>query len=185
MSSVTLTATPALGGSSYEQEGLQLMELPDVRLISIAANESQQAKASQSFCNLQWPAVGQSSQNGKVYALGLQAEQIFLMTLEHTDAQMRELFTDISTAAYLTEQSDSWVAVAVSGPQRYAALERTCPLDLKESAFVDGAVARTAMEYLSVIILRDSDRFILLSPRSSAHSFWHMLMTSANNIVSR
>ena len=91
MSSLSLTSTPALGGASYEQDGLQLLELPEVRLISIAANESQQANASQtlqSCCNVKWPAVGHSTQNGNVRALGLQAEQIFLMTLEQSDAEV-------------------------------------------------------------------------------------------------
>lgn len=185
MSSLTLTANPVLGGASHEQNGLQLLEIPNLRLMSIAANENQLSQASQtleSHCNVHWPDVGQSSLNNDVRALGLQAEQIFLMINNQSDAEFHQLANDVSGSAYVTEQSDSWVAVAVSGSQRHAALERICPLNLHDSVFPDGAVARTSMEYLSVIIVRDADRFILLSPRSSAQSFWHMLMVTAKYI---
>ncbi len=182
MSSLSLTATSALDNAAFQNDGLQLQELPEVRLLSMAAGTTQMESASrtlESCCQVQWPTIGHSTKNNTIRALGLQAEQIFLMCDGHSDTQLQQLAMDLSASAYVTDQSDSWVAVAVSGAQRYATLERTCTLDLHESVFEDGAVARTAMEYLSVIILRDQDRFILLSPRSSARSFWHMLTLSA------
>ena len=71
----------------------------------------------------------------------------------------------------------------MSGTGVRVALERICPLDLDDQAFPEGRVARTAMEHLSVIILRDGpDSFLLMSPRSSARSFRHAVELSVENV---
>jgi sarcosine oxidase subunit gamma len=63
-------------------------------------------------------------------------------------------------------------------------LERICPIDLHPQAFAVGAVARTLMDHLNVIILREGgDTFLLMSARSSARSFWHAVETSIRNIA--
>lgn len=80
---------------------------------------------------------------------------------------------------YLNDQSDSWVMLRVAGAGVRRALERLCPLDLHPDAFAPGAVARTVMEHLAVIVLHEAeDTFVLLSPRSSAASFLHEIETS-------
>ena len=77
-----------------------------------------------------------------------------------------------------------WVMLEISGPKSREALARLCTLDLHADTFAEGEVARTMMEHLGVIILRNApDSFILLSARSSAKSFLHAVETSIDNIM--
>ena len=86
-------------------------------------------------------------------------------------------------ALYLTDQTDVWSGLEVSGPLALAALERICPIDLHDDAFAIGDAARTVMEYLGVLIIRtDDEAYLLLSASSSAGSFLHMLETSIRNV---
>ena len=70
------------------------------------------------------------------------------------------------------------------GEKAREALERICLLDLDESAFQVGDAARTAMEHLGTVILREgSDCFLLMSAGSSAKSFLHAVETSVRNVT--
>ena len=83
---------------------------------------------------------------------------------------------------YTTDQSDVWVTLELSGAGARRALERICPLDLMPESFGIGAAARTTMEHLGTIIIRnDADSFLLMSASSSAQSFLHALETSIIN----
>ena len=89
----------------------------------------------------------------------------------------------LGPAAYVTDQSDSWAMLRIAGAGARAALERICMLDLDAAAFPEGRVARTVMEHLAAIILRDGpDSFLLMSPRSSARSFLHAVELSVENV---
>lgn len=185
MSNVKFTARSALNEATLDHNGVQLKELIDVQLLSLAVNTEQLNAASQqlqSSVGVQWPDIGRSTSNANTRCLGLQAEQVFLMTRSTSDTDLAQQVQELSKSAFVTDQSDSWVTVQVSGENRRAMLERICPIDLDESAFTDGAVSRTAMEHLSVIIFRDFDSFVLLSPRSSSNSFWHALTVSTHNL---
>ena len=84
----------------------------------------------------------------------------------------------------MTLQSDNWVGVRISGTRSRDALERICPLDLHPDVFGIDQVARTVMEHLGVIILReDKDSFLMLSASSSAKSFLHAIETSIHNVA--
>lgn len=86
----------------------------------------------------------------------------------------------VGDTASLTEQSDAWVRLRLSGPGVRPALERLCMLDLDDAAFAQGSVARTVMEHLGVVILRPGPYlWELWSARSSARSCVHALRTAA------
>ena len=116
--------------------------------------------------------------------LGMQPDQVFIL-FESPDPDQAVLTVAgaLGSAAYVTDQSDSWAMLRMSGTGVRVALERICPLDLDDQAFPEGRVARTAMEHLSVIILRDGpDSFLLMSPRSSGRSFRHAVELSVENV---
>ena len=100
--------------------------------------------------------------------------------LEHEgDDAVAVVIEKLGTAGYYTDQSDSWVMLQIAGPGSRAALERICMLDLHSDAFPVDTVARTTMEHLGVMVLRDGeDSFLLMSARSSARSFLHAVETS-------
>ena len=84
----------------------------------------------------------------------------------------------------MTDQSDAWVILALTGPLVYRTLERICPIDCSSPAMPIGTTARTIIEHLGTIILRRPDDakgnpcFWLMSARSSATSFLHVITAS-------
>ena len=96
----------------------------------------------------------------------------------------------LADVAYATEQSDAWAALRLEGEAVREVLARLCMLDLHPDAFTVGAVTRTLMEHMGIVILREEDegaagRFLLLAPRSFAGSFAHAIETSLNNAAPR
>lgn len=84
---------------------------------------------------------------------------------------------------YSSDQSDAWVMLSIDGPRSRRALERVCPLDLHPDVFPLGAVARSLVEHLNAIVLREGENaFLLLSPRSSARDFLHEIETSIRHL---
>lgn len=185
MLDIKLEPTSPLNGASFDYEGLAIRELLDVKLLSVAASSDQKSSASDALnqhCGVNWPEVGQSTSNGKTRCLGLQTDQVFVMNIDANSIH-DQLAEDLAPNFPVTDQSDSWAAVEVSGNRSVDALERICPIDLHESVFVEGAVARSTMEHLSVIIIRLDAAYLLLSPRSSADSFLHALTQSADFVL--
>jgi sarcosine oxidase subunit gamma len=184
----TLTARPPLDGYSQQFGDLDITELTDMALVSIATplgGEDALAAAMQQAFEVTLPAVGQStvSGTGSTRFLGLQPGQVFAMFASESDRPAAIIADKLGEAGYYTDQSDSWVVLQLSGPQARETLERICPIDLQTGAFAEGAVTRTVMEHLGTIILRTgTDTFVLLSARSSAKSFQHAVLTSINNI---
>ena len=106
----------------------------------------------------------------------------FMILAPARDARLERFVDALDDIGYATDQTDNWVALRLSGDQVVSGLERICPLDLHESAMPVGSAARTVMEHLATIILRETaDGFLLLSPSSSARSFQHAVVTSMIN----
>ena len=84
----------------------------------------------------------------------------------------------------MTDQSDAWVILALTGPLIHTTLERICPIDCSLPAMPIGTTARTMIEHLGTIISRRPDDanghpcFWLMSARSSAASFLHVITGS-------
>jgi heterotetrameric sarcosine oxidase gamma subunit len=75
----------------------------------------------------------------------------------------------LSDHASLSDQSDAWATVSLSGPDASAVLARLTPLDLRDAAFPVGSVARSLLGHLSCTFLRDAeDAFTLMVFRSMA-----------------
>ena len=193
---ITLTAQTPLNGFNQSFDGIEVAELQGYSLVSMAMPADQKtslAKYIKEAYKAEVPEVGKFivSDVDNTHILGLQLEQNFLL-FENNEvyangnavAHIQEKTKD---AAYLSDQSDSWAMLTISGENARTALERICPIDLHHSShpqtFSTFSVTRTAMEHLAVIIMQtDENEFLLLSPRSSAESFLHMILTSIENI---
>lgn len=139
-----------------------------------------------------WPETGSStnSSDGAYRLLGLQSDQVFVLvsTPSANAEQVNKLpnlgKSGLDKCAYITDQSDSWATLQIDGASATLALERMCPIDLHTTVFGIGQVTRTSMEHLAVIILREADnRYLLMSPTSSANSFQHAVETSLRNVI--
>jgi heterotetrameric sarcosine oxidase gamma subunit len=70
--------------------------------------------------------------------------------------------------AAVVEASDAFAGLVLTGPAARDVLARLVPLDLDPAAFPPGAVARTLLRHLPLVLVAASDGFELLVPRSSA-----------------
>jgi methylglutamate dehydrogenase subunit D len=177
----SLTAQSALLGLDMEKPGIRLTEASNLALVSMAVpvnGEQKLREVINAAFNIALPDIGNSVSSNTEQArfYRLQLDQYFVQFVYEGDSAVDVIRKHVGDAAYLSDQSDSWVAILLSGFNSTMILERICSLDLDLSVFPVGSVARTSMHHLAVIIIReDIDSFMLLSPRSSAESFMHAL----------
>jgi sarcosine oxidase subunit gamma len=186
-----LKALTALDNFSEEMHGITVSEVTDQAIVSMAipkaTNEAFNKAIKKSF-KVERPTIGQFTQSklNNARFLGLQQDQLFVLFNYTSDRAVEEISEKINAGnqlAYLSDQSDSWMTLRVSGNNCRDALERICPLDIHPTVFPVGSVARTSMEHMAVIILhKKEDSYLLLSLRSFAHSFLHAVTTSIKNI---
>lgn len=182
----TLTARAPLGSLDKSFDGISLKTPEPTGLLALSVSRDGEPglnEALQRTVDCQWPAVGQSaiSNSGHATVLRLSREHA-LIQFDESAVAAGQLIDGLSSVAWLADQSDSWAALWIDGSRSREMLERTCMLDLDATVFDRGAVARTRMEHLAVIIYRQTDNgFLLLSATSSAASFLHMIQTSIRN----
>ncbi|MCC6519444.1 MAG: sarcosine oxidase subunit gamma [Tabrizicola sp.] len=88
--------------------------------------------------------------------------------------------------AALTDQSDGWAALALTGAGAVDVLARLVPVDLRLAAFPVGRAIRTQLNHMNVMILRAGDHaFEILGFRSMARTAWHELETTMHMVAAR
>lgn len=186
-----LTAISPLGGYSQDFDGVSVSEITTKAMVSIAipsANNEAFAATLRATYEVDRPAMGRITEStvNQACFLGLQQDQLFVLFDDREGDAVRHIAGYINqkaSLAYLSDQSDSWVMLRLSGERSRDALERICPLDLDPIAFPVGSVARTSMEHMSAMILHDSDgSYVLMGLRSYAQSFLHAITTSIVNV---
>lgn len=188
MSNYILTATSPLSGLDETLGGISLLEITGKALVSIAIpldGKAELEAALKSAWQLDIPAVGQSelTNDNASRLISLQIDQLFLLSDYTGDQAVERASEQLGNTAYYTDQSDNWVMLQVSGDGCRQALERICPIDLHPDVFADGAVARTVMEHMGVVIIRvGEDSFLLLTMRSMASSLLHAVKVSIKNV---
>jgi heterotetrameric sarcosine oxidase gamma subunit len=185
----TLSARSPLNGYDHDFAGARIAETPGFALVSIAtnpANKSTLAVSVKKAFGLALPDGGTSASKGAYTLISSAADQ-WLLRFAHSDGTDPSVLvrTKLGTGPAVTDQSDNWVQVEVSGPRATETLERICPLDLNEQVFTKGRVGRTSMEHLGTIICKQADdgTFLLMSASSSAQSFLHAIQVSAKNTL--
>lgn len=185
-SSLTLEAASPLDGFSQDFGSVLVEELGGKALVSIAEPLGSKTKlrtAIKKSLGSAWPAIGKSTISKKGYRLmGIQSDMAFAMFDHPGGLADTAIKASLKDNAYCTDQSDAWCMIKVSGEGLYAALERICPLDLSKQSFEIGSVARTTMEHLGVVILKDvEDSFVLMGATSSAVDLLHAVTVSVTN----
>ncbi len=189
MSEYKLETSALLDGYSREFNGVALRELDDLAIVSLAiplGAEKQAGQRLEKAYGVPFPEVGKTAvtKDQKTRFLRLGQDQLFAI-FTHPSADAQQAITgQLGQGFYTTDQTDVWVVLELSGENAVRALERICPIDLHQTAFLNGDVARTSMEHLGTIIVRiETERFILLSASSSAGSFLHAVETSIINTL--
>lgn len=183
-----LEAISPLGDFDETINSVRIREIAGFGLIALAVpmgGEKAFATAlkKETGCALPEPGHFTSNSGKGVLLIWTQRDQVFLFNGDETPMQEISLREKFATRAYVTDQSDGWAVLEVSGERALEALERICPINLNPAVFYEGMAARTVMEHLGVLILRTaSDKWLLLSARSSALSFLHAVTQSAKNL---
>lgn len=88
--------------------------------------------------------------------------------------------------AAVTDQSDGWVALALSGPAAVDVLARLVPVDLRLQACPVGTALRTQVNHMNAVLMRSGDyAFEILLFRSMARTAWHELETTMHMVAAR
>ena len=188
MASYTLNAEPPVGFEKRQFNNLQLIEVLNLSIVSIAFSNNILPKFKKLVLNklkINTPNVGKSnfSQTKGIRLIALQKDQIFAVFEKKSNYPINEIKSILGNEFYYSDQSDSWSITTISGNNTINALERICPLNLAIDSFKINDAHRTSMEHIGVIILRiNKNEFLLFSPCSSSISFFHTLINSAENI---
>jgi len=180
-----LSATDSLGGYDKEIGNIRLREVANQSLIAMAIPQGKESKFKnniKNIFNLKMPSPTKSVKNKDTRLLFTQPDQIFVLTKKADDPE-NSMAVTFSESAYITDQTDAWVILEISGETSREALERICQVDLDKNVFQLDGMARTSMEHMSTIIIRKADNtFYLMSASSSAKSFLHAVELSAQHV---
>jgi heterotetrameric sarcosine oxidase gamma subunit len=92
----------------------------------------------------------------------------------------------LAASCGLTDQSDGWAALTVTGPQAEAVLARLVPLDLRLGAFAVGHAVRSGLNHMNLILWRTGPyAFTLLVFRSMARTAWHEVEDAMRMVAAR
>ena len=192
-------AQSPLGGYDMTVNGTSLVEVNGLSMVSVAPLVGGQAAFQTAVVKLFKAGKGDSPKPSATMALDRSGKQrcILMPNAQNQwflcfdddgtnpiDAAKALLGSSLPKQMAMTDQSDSWVILALSGPQSRQTLARICPINCGASAMPIGTTARTNMEHLGAIITRRPDQgghqpcFWLLSAQSSAASFLHAITGS-------
>ena len=87
--------------------------------------------------------------------------------------------------AAVVDQGCAWCVVRLEGPGAEDVLARLVPVDLRERAFPDGAVARTLVGHMNGAILRRGAAFEIWVFRSMAGTLAHELGRAMRGVAAR
>ena len=177
-----LVTVSALGGHDETVNGVRIRERVGLGIVSAAiplGGADAFAAALNDGYGFDVPAVGRSFGDGATRAAMVQPGQLWLLYTDGAERALQAARDVFLEKAWLVDQSDAWAALQLSGDgdALRRTLERICMLDL--TTFEDGAVTRTLMEHLGVVLLREGADYTLMSARSSAPSLLHAITLSA------
>ena len=100
-----------------------------------------------------------------------------------TNADIRaRLLAIFGDAASITEQTDAWLRLDLSGASLPSLMERLCNVDLVR--VTDGAATRTVIDHLGCYLIKHGPgKATLYGPRSSAQTLHHALTVAAGSLL--
>jgi sarcosine oxidase subunit gamma len=154
-------------------------------LVSVApfrGRESEVAAILTDHIGAAFPEPGQVAEgtSGRVIWMGLG-----LAFAELPESGAPDLIPALAPHAAVTDQTDAWAALTLTGPHARAVLARLIPLDLAPAAFPPGRVARTQLRHMMCALLATGGGFRILVMRSFARTAVHDLETAMASVAAR
>ncbi len=168
-----LIPTPALTHSPHEAGGARLSPVDPGPITLVALYPGQ----SVDVAGMGFPAPGQAILSGDVAWVWTGRAQALLIGAPAPDLP--------ADAAAVTDQTDGWACLALTGPGAEAVLARLVALDLRAAVFPPGTAARCTLNHLPMVLWRDADGFRMLVYRSMARTPWHELTEAMSRVQAR
>ena len=158
------------------QTGVTLTEVKDLRLQQVAAwpetLAAVGAKAAAAVGCSEAPGPGHSCSGSNGVLIRLEPLKWWVLG----DVELPELNSDEGATL---DASHSRTCVRIEGANAKDLLNRFLPIDFREEAFADGAVASTAFHHVGVTLIRRGDAYEMFLPRGFALSLWELMVESA------
>jgi sarcosine oxidase subunit gamma len=114
--------------------------------------------------------------NGAARIIWTGRDQAFLIGVE----------PPVIEGAALTDQSDGWAVLSVSGTAAVDALMRLVPLDLRLAAFPVGRAVRAPLNHMNAVLLRSGDYAVeVMVFRSMARTAWREIEAAMLALAAR
>lgn len=173
--------SPCAGLLPVEVAGCRLEETDLGRLTSIAPYAGQQARVADVLNNLYgltYPAPNRSGAHQGTRLIWFGRDMALLAGAD-PDPTLHD-------SAALTDQSDAWACVTLSGARGCDVLARLVPVDLRPERFAEGHSIRTLLGHMHVSITRiDSETLLMLVFRSMAHTMVEELQEAMEAVALR
>ena len=176
-----IETTPAAGLLPFAAGAAVLTEVAAGPITSLAPFRGKDRAVSAALkpLGLPFPAPGKAVTKGDAACVWTGRGQAFLIGVEPPEG--------LAGIAALTDQSDAWVLLRLSGAAAEAVLARLVPLDLRvTTGFRTGSAARTLLGHMPLVIRRvAAAEFELMTFRSMAAHAVHELTVAMEAVAAR
>lgn len=176
-----VSKTPCAGLLPLEIGTVSVVEHDPGQLTSIAPYRGAQDATSEALKKahgLEFPAANRTTGADGARAIWFGRDAALLMGPACDPA--------LAGTAALTDQSDAWACVTISGVGAEDVLARLVPVDLREVRFERGHTARTLIMHMNGSVTRTGpDRFLILVFRSMAQTLVHDLKQAMEAVAAR
>lgn len=171
-----LIAKPALGHAPVTLGQTTLAEAPWVQIHSIQPYPGQEKAMTKGLkpLGLAFPKPNTWAEKADARIVWTGRDQAFLFGPPPPEG----------LPAAITDQSDGWVTLILSGTAARDVLARLVSLDLRGAA--SGQAARSALGHMPLILVTEGpETFRLLTFRSMARTAWHELTDAMTKVAAR
>ena len=173
-----LIAKPALGAVAVTHAGCTLAEAAALTITALAPFPGQAAAVGAEL-GLAFPAPNTVSEDGAARLVWAGRDLAFLI-----GGAAPERLAALNGLAAVTDQSDAWVTLTLTGPSTVEVLARLVPLDLRGTA--RGQVFRTGLGHMPLVLIAEgADSFTLMTFRSMARTAWHEIEEAMVKVAAR
>ncbi|WP_299142018.1 sarcosine oxidase subunit gamma [uncultured Tateyamaria sp.] len=125
-----------------------------------------------------WPSAGRMTGKDGARAIWFGRDMVLLAGPEPSH--------DLAEHAALTDQTDAWTTVQLSGDGAEDVLARLVPMDLAAANFKRGHTARTQVQHMNGSVTRlGADSFLIMVFRSMAGTLLHDMERAMASVAAR